>query len=225
MRFRKGGPLQTNGDGRASSVSPHGLPQRSPTRLWVLRRRGTMPTRHGLAGISHRLEPAARHTAGLPCASIQQNHLISKASGCPCTHRRVWWRPGSPARRFSSQLCKANPHWPPPHALRWKAAIKSTLCTHQSTTMFGPPLPMGRKGTRYERVGDPWHPRRLRVVYFFLVRRAFRRVSGDAPSDCFCGDDHVRLCFVAMRQPGCSGVFCHHFRSLSSSHAQNLSIP
>ena len=30
--------------------------------------------------------------------------------------------------------------------------------------MFGPPLPMGRKGTRYERVGDPWHPRRLRVV-------------------------------------------------------------
>ena len=23
---------------------------------------------------------------------------------------------------------------------------------------------MGRKGTRYERVGDPWHPRRLRVV-------------------------------------------------------------
>ena len=30
--------------------------------------------------------------------------------------------------------------------------------------MFGPPLLMGRKGTRYERVGDPWHPRRLRVV-------------------------------------------------------------
>ncbi len=23
---------------------------------------------------------------------------------------------------------------------------------------------MGRKGTRYERVGDPWHPRPLRVV-------------------------------------------------------------
>ena len=23
---------------------------------------------------------------------------------------------------------------------------------------------MGRRGTRYERVGDPWHPRRLRVV-------------------------------------------------------------
>ena len=30
--------------------------------------------------------------------------------------------------------------------------------------MFGPPLPMGRRGTRYERVGDPWHPRPLRVV-------------------------------------------------------------
>ena len=30
--------------------------------------------------------------------------------------------------------------------------------------MFGPPLPMGKKGTRYERVGDPWHPRSLRVV-------------------------------------------------------------
>ena len=30
--------------------------------------------------------------------------------------------------------------------------------------MFGPPLPMGKKGTRYERVGDPWHPRPLRVV-------------------------------------------------------------
>ena len=25
-------------------------------------------------------------------------------------------------------------------------------------------MPMGRRGTRYERVGDPWHPRPLRVV-------------------------------------------------------------
>ena len=30
---------------------------------------------------------------------------------------------------------------------------------------------MGRKGTRYERVGDPWHPRSLRVVKG--ARRAF----------------------------------------------------
>ena len=37
--------------------------------------------------------------------------------------------------------------------------------------MFGPPLPMGKKGTRYERVGDPWHPRPLRVVRG--ARRAF----------------------------------------------------
>jgi hypothetical protein len=30
--------------------------------------------------------------------------------------------------------------------------------------MFGPPAPVGQKGTQYERVGDAWHPKLLRVV-------------------------------------------------------------
>ena len=115
----------------ASSVTPHGFPQRSRTRLWVLRRRGTMPTRAG-SRVFHigwnRLRGAG---AGLPYASIQQNNPISKAPGCPRTRRRVWWRRGSPARRISSQLCKANPHLQPPHA-RWKAAIN-----HQANPLSG----------------------------------------------------------------------------------------
>ena len=69
---------------------------------------------------SFQLDPRdALRWAGLPCASIRQNQLISKAPGCPCTRRRVWSQP----RASSSQLCKANPHLQPPHARRWKAAI------------------------------------------------------------------------------------------------------
>ena len=111
-----------------------------------------------LALFASKLEPL--EALGEPPVVFQQNHPISKASGCPCTRRRVWLCRAAP-RVDSAHSFVRPPYWPPWPRWRGPCRDRGRKCAagHQSSAMFHPRLPMGRKGGAFNAACCRWNPR------------------------------------------------------------------